>query len=110
MIFGGVYMLVLAKGIGIALWPLGIFTLLLGVLRLSRPYLIVTDDQITYYSPWAVKKEFKREELIRAEMHKRGVILIFSGDKQLIINYWDLSVFDREQFERFVSKFHNREL
>jgi hypothetical protein len=28
----------------------------------------------------------------------------------LIINYWDLSAFDRKQFERFVSRLHTQEL
>jgi hypothetical protein len=43
-------------------------------------------------------------------MKNRGVILVFRNNKELIINYWDLSRFDQEQFKRFISKFHNLEL
>ena len=36
--------------------------------------------------------------------------LLTPENKQLIINFWDLSRFDTDQFKRFVSKFHNLEL
>ncbi len=107
LIFAGLYFLVIAKGVGILMWPAGMIAMFIGILRLARPYLIVTDERITYYTPWATKREFHREELLSTEMNRRGIVLKFTNDRKLIINNWDMSRFDQRQFERFVTQLHN---
>jgi len=109
-IFGGVYLLVIAKGVGIGLWPVGIALFLLGVMRLANPYLIVTPEELIYYTEFGQKRVFAREDLRSTKITKSGVVISLNDNKQLIINYWDLSRFDRKQFERFISNIHTLEL
>jgi hypothetical protein len=106
----GVYYLMSAIGVGIVFWPIGILLLVLGILRMSYPYLKVKVKTIEYYSSFGKKYSFDKDDLISTELKTKGAILNFKEDKQLIINYWDLSRFDQKQFKRFVSKFHNLEL
>ncbi|MDG1428273.1 MAG: hypothetical protein P8P87_05245 [Crocinitomicaceae bacterium] len=110
LILIGLYLLVSAAGIGIVLWPIGSVLLVLGILRLSKPYLIVSKDKIIHYTTFAQKKEFHRPDLLNVESRKTGVIITFRNNNSLIINYWDLSNFDRKQFERFISKLHMNDL
>lgn len=106
----GSYYLMNSIGVGIVFWPIGILLIALGSIRLSNPYMKVSQDKIVYYSPFGKKYSFDKEALISTELKAKGVILNFKEEKQLIINFWDLSRFDQEQFKRFVSKFHNLEL
>jgi hypothetical protein len=106
----GVYYLMSSIGIGIVFWPIGIVLFTLGVIRMSKPYLIVNPTSIIHYSSLGRKTIYSKDDLISTSMKNRGVILVFRNNKELIINYWDLSRFDQEQFKRFISKFHNLEL
>lgn len=106
----GFYYLMNSLGIGIILWPLGISAVAIGVLRMINPYMKVTETEITYFSPFGKKKRFLREQLILTEIKEKGVILHFTENRKLIINHWDLSRFDRKQFERFIAKLHKQEL
>ena len=65
---------------------------------------------IEYYSAYGKKYSFEKDDLISSELKTKGAVLNFKDNKQLIINYWDLSRFDQKQFKRFVAKFHNLEL
>lgn len=109
-IFFGLYLLVEANGVGILLWPIGIALLALGVIRLSNPFIKVKDGKITYYTSLGFKKVYSLEELIGSEMKESGVILKFTNNRKLIINYWDLSRFDRNDFNHFIAKLHILEL
>lgn len=106
----GLYLLVDAKGIGIALWPVGILLTLLGVIRLANPYLVVAENQIVYYTEFGSKKVFDRTDIISTKATKSGVMILLRNDRKLVINYWDLSSFDKKQFEHFISKVHTLEL
>lgn len=106
----GLYFLTQSIGVGIAMWPIGMILIVLGSLRLSKPYLTVTKQHIIYYSPLSRKSVFNRADLITTEVLGTGVVLNFTENRKLIINYWDLSAFDRKQFERFVSRLHIQEL
>ena len=110
LIFFGFYYLIQSIGVGIVLWPIGIVAFALGVIRMSKPFMIVDEAHITYYSPFGRKKVYNRTNLIRTEIKEKGVILNFTENRKLIINNWDLSRFDRKQFERFISKLHKQEL
>lgn len=106
----GVYYLMSSIGIGIVFWPLGILLVILGILRMSNPYMKVNANSIEYYSAFGKKYSFDKDDLISSELKTKGAVLNFKDNKQLIINYWDLSRFDQKQFKRFVAKFHNLEL
>lgn len=110
LIFFGFYYLMQSIGVGIVLWPIGIATLLLGILRSAKPFMEINTEKITYYTPFAMKKEYLREDLIRTEILEKGAILHFTNNRKLIINNWDLSLFDRKQFERLIQNLHKYEL
>lgn len=109
-IIAGMYLLVIARGIGIALWPVGIILLTLGIFRLANPYLVVTEDELIYYSEYGRKRMYKRSDIITTKATSSGVVIVLRNNNKLVINYWDLSRFDRKQFERFISKVHTLEL
>jgi len=106
----GVYYLMSSIGVGIVFWPLGILLVILGILRMSNPYMKVNVKTIEYFSAYGKKYSFDKDDLISSELTTKGAVLNFKENKQLIINYWDLSRFDQKQFKRFVAKFHNLEL
>ncbi len=106
----GVYFLMESIGIGIVIVPIGLILITLGILRWSKPYLTVTKDHLTYYSVLGRKTVYHRADLHSTEVLRTSVVMNFSNNKKLIINYRDLSTFDRKQFERFVSRLHIQEL
>ena len=110
IIISGFYFLTASQGIGIAQVPIGIVLLILGSIRLSKPCLVITKEKMTHYSTLGFKREYLRDDLMSTDLRKGGVIFTFSNNKKLIINFWDLSRFDRKQFERLVSKLHTLEL
>lgn len=110
LIMFGFYYLIQAIGVGIVLWPIGIVSLALGIIRVSKPFMVIDQTTITYYSPFGRKKVFSRDDLIVTEVKERGVVLNFTENRKLIINNWDLSLFDKKQFDRFISKLHKQEL
>lgn len=109
LIIFALYMLTNAVGAGIILVPIGIVLIFMASARLSRPCLIVNKDKMIFYGNFGRKRTFNREDLLSTELRKSGVIFHFNN-KKLIINFWDLSRFDRQQFERLVSKMHSLEL
>jgi hypothetical protein len=106
----GLYLLIQSQGIGIALIPLGIILCVLGSIRLRNPYLVVTDVDLIYYNPFGQKKSYRKGDIIRASATKNGVLIQLQNDTKVLINYWDMSRFDREQFDRFISKVHTLDL
>ncbi len=99
----GLYYLTAAVAFGIVLWPTGTILLMLGALRISRPYVVIEDGKIKVLGSVYRKREFERGDLTRIEHLKGGVELHF-GEKSVIINYWEMGVFDVEQFKRFIDK------
>lgn len=110
IILAGLFFLTASIGVGIVLWPIGMIILILGILRISNPYLAINKQQMIYYSAFGRKTIFNRSELRSTEIRGTGVIFNFNENRKLIINYWDLSAFDRVQFERFISKLDTQEL
>lgn len=106
----GFYFLVSAKGVGIALWPIGALLITLGVLRMIHPYLKVTEKHLITHTEFGKKKIYLREDVIHAKSTKSGVVIELHNNKSIVINYWDMSRFDREQFDRFISKVHTLDL
>ena len=110
LFFFGLYYLVSSIGIGIVFWPLGIILIALGIMRMTNPYLIVKENEWTYYSPIGRKRAFRQEEIRHIEILTSGVIVNFEEGEKLVINYWDLSRFDHKQFNGFITKLHTQEL
>lgn len=110
LVLAGFYYLVVAVGVGITLWPVGLIVFLLGVLRLSTPLLKITEDSFIAYNAFGFKKEFKTEELMTTTQKANGVVFEFTENRKLIINFWDLSRFDRRKFEQLVTKLQMNEL
>ena len=106
LFFFGLYYLVSSIGIGIIFWPIGICLVALGIIRLTKPYLIVKGKEWTYYSPLGRKMTFNEDEISHIEIYTSGAVIGFGENKKLIINYWDLSRFDQKQFKRQISKLH----
>ena len=99
----GLYYLTAAVAFGIILWPIGTVLLVLGALRISRPYIVIEEVKIKLIGSIYKKREFERQELTRIEHLKGGAELHF-GEKKVIINYWEMGAFDVEQFKRFINK------
>ena len=106
----GLYYLVSAIGIGIALWPIGIVLLFFGIKRITNPYLRITGEEIIYYSSLGRKKVYNRADLISTDVRQGGAIFNFRNEQKLIINYWDMSRFDKKQFKQFLSKLNKLDL
>lgn len=106
----GFYLLVNSVGAGVSLWPVGIALLSFGISRITNPYLVVRDDELIYYSEFGKKSVYKRSDIITTKATNSGVVILLRNNNKLVINYWDLSRFDRLQFERFISKVHTLEL
>lgn len=106
----GLFLLTASRGVGIMLWPNGTLMVILGIVYLSNPYIAINKHQMIYYSIIGRKTIYNRSDLKSTEIRKRGVIFTFNDNRKLIINYWDLSAFDRVQFERFISKLDIQEL
>ena len=110
LFFFGLYYLVSSIGIGVVLWPLGIFLIALGILRMINPYLIVKENTWTYYSTLGRKKIYNQKEIRHIEILTTGVVVNFKKGEKFVINYWDLSRFDHQQFKEFITKLHTQEL
>lgn len=109
-ILTGFYLLIQSIGAGIALWPIGIATLILGILRLRNPILRITPDTMTHYTAFGRKRIFDRDDMIRVVPKARGVVIHFTDNRTLIINYADMSSFDRKQFKKLISALEMNEL
>lgn len=105
----GLYFLMNSYGIGIALWPIGISLIFIGNIRLSNPYLVVENNIWTTFSPFGKKKEFKGKDIIEIELLNSGVVIHLPNQNKIIINYWELSRFDKEHFKRFITQIHTEE-
>ncbi len=106
LFFLGLYYLVSAIGIGIVFWPIGILLVVLGIIRLSKPYLKIRDKEWVHYSAFGRKKLFMEDDITNIEILKSGTVIHFGENDKFIINYWDLSRFDQKQFKRHISKLH----
>lgn len=99
----GTYYLMISIGAGITFWPVGILMLYQGIIRLVNPYMVITRDEIRVHLLPAGKRVYRREDLLTVEIQKRGVVMNFKEDKKQIINFWDMSSFDRKQFRQWLS-------
>lgn len=100
----GLYFLTAAAAFGIVLWPIGTVLVILGAIRISRPYLTIEKGIITKRGSIYRKEEYQRNELTKVEHLQGGAELHFGPEKTVVIKYWEMSPFDVKQFKRFIEK------
>lgn len=110
IILFGFYYLVISVGIGIVLWPLGAIILGLGIRRLNIPYLKIEKNSVVYFPIFGRKKELLRSDIMTIGQMKNGFQINFKEEKTIKINKFELSRFDRYQFEQFSAKHHQIDL
>lgn len=110
LIVFGFYYLMSSMGIGIVFWPIGLLTMYLGIVRITKPFMIINGEEIIHFNLFGRQRQYKREHLISVEKKEAGAILHFIENKQLVISRWDLSRFDQKQFEQFIIKFQIEQL
>lgn len=106
----GFYLLLMATGVGILLWPIGVFFLTVGVLRISKVWIRINGKEILFYPMIGKTKKYTLDELVSISRLKHGVELQFTDNRTLAVNYWEMSRFDKAQFELFLSKQQQFEL
>lgn len=109
-IFGGFYLLVAAKGIGIALWPIGALVLAIGIRQIRRPILLIDDEKICYTPGFGKMKLFERADVIRMEWDEQTLLIQFTEQRTLRINQSEVSRYDRPKLKRLIQQFKTHEL
>lgn len=108
--FYGTYFLVIAMGVGIALWPISFILLALGITRLSNPVMKIRKDDIVLYSVLGKKKVFSNDDVLKAEILSNGYTFHIKNGKKYRINNFEVSNFDRKQLHNYVSQLNELEL
>lgn len=106
----GMYYLTQSFGIGIVFWPIGIAVITWGSLRLAKPKIEINDKNIKSYPLFGKPTKYEKEDLIAIHSSGNGARFTFAGNKQITINYWELSRLDAKQFKRFVQTQNKLEL
>lgn len=103
----GTYLLVHAIAVGVLLWPVGMFPVILGIRRLMRPFLSWSNKEVRL-SPFIGKeKTANLEQLTSVYQDDKQVQLHFMNGEVLRIEYKELNRADAKQFRRFVEA-HNK--
>jgi hypothetical protein len=110
VIITGSYFLMKAIGVGIVLWPIGFVLLLSGIIRMSKPLIRYDENEIIWYPVLGKKQQFKTADLMSVTPMKNGVVLNFTEARKVTVNYWEMSRFDRAQFELFITANHQTEI
>lgn len=106
----GTYFLVIAMGVGIALWPISFVLIGLGIIRMKNPVMKIEKDGYAFYSIFGKMKKFTNDELLKAELLSNGYIFVFKNGKKIRINTFEVSGFDRKQLQNYISKLNELEL
>ncbi len=109
-ILSGFYLLVDAHGIGIILWPIGGLILFLGIRQLSKPLVVINEEEFVYTPSFGRTKRYKMEDLIRIEADNSNVNVLFKGNHSLIINQREMGRYERAKFKRTIARIKKDEL
>lgn len=102
----GTYYLTHAIATGVLLWPIGMIPIIIGMLRLMKPYISWSHGEIHIKPLLGAEKVFNLEQLTSVYQDEKGVQLHF-GTTNLKVYYWELNRVDAGQFKRFVET-HNK--
>lgn len=105
----GTYYLTQSIGAGILLWPIGIGLVGIGILRFTKPYLVVEQEHFVFYNLMGRPKTYKKDDLTGIERTDQGVILHFRDEKK-VLKSKEVSAFDRAQIDIIVENFNSLEL
>lgn len=103
LIMFGLFQLTQANGIGILFWPIGGLIALLGILRLSFPYIKIEGEQLTFYGLFGQKSKLEISEIIGIKKNSGNINISIANNRQLNINLWDLDAHDKKQLEQLIS-------
>lgn len=117
LILGGIFTVLLgfnlltnAKGIGILLWPVGLSTIVLGILHLKKPLATISQGKINFHSIFGKSKTFLLEDLSALKETTTTMNFHFTQDRIVQLDFWLMSSFDKKQFKHYVSNLHKLEL
>jgi cbb3-type cytochrome oxidase subunit 3 len=102
----GFYYLTKAIGVGVLLWPIGMIPIIIGMLRLMKPYLIWTNHTLQIRPLIGKERTHQMEDLQSVYQGGQQVQLQF---KQAIVKLynWELNRSDRKRFRIFIDN-HNK--
>ncbi len=104
VLFGTTF-LMNGKGLGIIFWPIGLLSIVVGILHLNKPLVLISQEKITFYFVFGKPKIFLLDELVSVK--KLSMILFnFTQDRNIKMHYWLMSKFDKNQFIKHISNLH----
>lgn len=106
LVMYGFFLLTKATAIGILFWPVGAVPILIGIIRLTKPYYSWSNNELIITPLIGKKKHYPLSELRSINQNERQIQLQF-GQQIVQINYWELNQSDAKQFKRFAMN-HNK--
>jgi hypothetical protein len=104
MVIVGLYLLVVAKGAGILLWPLGSLVLTWGILRMSRPLVKIHEEAFTFTPLFGKKKVILFKDTMRVVRHQNMVEIIGANEQVILLPLSELNRLDRNKLDLFLLK------
>jgi len=102
----GMFLLTKATAIGIVFWPLGALPIIIGVVRLLKPFYSWSNKELIYTPLVGKKKHFLLNDLKAINQNDHQIQLQFE-QQTVQINFWELNQSDAKQFKRFAMN-HNK--
>lgn len=106
----GFYCLILSLGFGVIFWPFGMLLVSLGIIRLRKPLFTTTRESITVYPLIGKPNTYPTNELLNIHTTSSIIHFYFTENRKIKIKSWEMSKFDKKQFERYISNLHTSEL
>jgi hypothetical protein len=110
LVLRGFYLLNQSSGSGILFWPIGVLLLAWGIVTLNRPVLALDNDLLTHYPSYGKKQTYALNELLEVTVSKGSTQFLFSGNRKVRIQHFELSYYDKQSFEQFVAPYLNQKL
>ena len=104
MVIVGLYLLVVSKGAGILLWPIGSLVLTWGILRMSRPLLKIHEETFTYMPLFGKKKIILFKDTMRIVRHQNMYEIIGANEQVIILPLTEINRLDRNKLDLFLQK------
>ena len=104
MVLIGLYLLVVSKGAGILLWPLGTSMMSWGIVRMSRPILKIHKETFTYTPLFGKKKVLFFKDTMRIVRHQNMYEIIGSNNQTIGLPLTELNRLDRNKLDLFLQK------
>ncbi len=106
-VLAGFYYLTVSKNFGVVLWPAGLILIFTGILQLRKPLISISSEIITFYPLFRKKRSYRREEIVEIVQLTNGARFRTIDNKKWTISMWEMSIFDKKQFKRYISGIQN---